>query len=68
MGSDLLKFEETVTMDGSDTFSFRTPKVSLLVLKGWRVGWVLPLGLEPSQGLLPPAPCLVVSKQLCLRP
>lgn len=28
MGSDLLKFEETVTMHESDTFSFRTPKLS----------------------------------------
>lgn len=28
VGSDLLKFEETVTMHESDTFSFRTPKLS----------------------------------------
>lgn len=66
MGSDLLKFEETVTMHESDTFSFRTPKVPLLVSRAG--GWALPLGLEPSQGLIPPALCLVVSNHLSLCP
>ena len=32
MGSDLLKFEATVTIQKSGDFSFKTPKVRLLVL------------------------------------
>lgn len=31
MGSDLLKFEATVTIQKSGDFSFKTPKVRLLV-------------------------------------
>lgn len=40
MGSDLLKFEATVTIQKSGDFSFKTPKVQLL-LSGLEGGYYL---------------------------
>lgn len=64
MGSDLLKFEATVTIQKSGDFSFKTPKVRLLVL-GLEGGYYL---YDWSLLRVSPALCLVVSEHLYLCP
>lgn len=57
VGSDLLKFEEPVTMQEPGTFSFRTPKVQLLGRAGQAAGPRLPAELEGPSGRRLPPPC-----------
>lgn len=47
MGSDLLKFEEPVTMQEPGTFFFRTPKVQLQGKQGRLLAPMAPQGVLP---------------------